>query len=552
MTNKQDKEKWNEREKERALRYVKVMALTTPLLLVPFFLFFIAYGYFQLSILLAVSGGLLAVPHFLIKARISHLARIWYAIASLIPILLFDQLLGHEANIRLFLINLAISSFYHFTWRERILQTTQFIISGITFMYVEMYKPQVFQPLVTPASSEILGMITVPVFLAILFFEQLNYFREVRRLEDELEQDIEDRNQLIEEKTRAEHNFGQAMRMASIGYFTVDMESGAIYRSEQLADIFNLYKGDHVYMKDLENFMEPSDVALFKEKIDALEPEGGSTSMEYSLTNEKGEVFYAKGNFRKEKKHDGKVFVHGMVQDITYHVLEQRQITSKLMGTEGRSRSEASERLNEEVSQVLSMTKLRLEHLLEDLNQEQGSSAWITDSLKEINNIVHLTLEKTKQITLDLVPPSLRDLGLEPALEERTKYYQEIANRDLVIHCKHSNIDLDLPYLPRLILFRLIDNILEAIMKNGDADRVEVGCNKADRSPKLEFWIAENSSHRTLTEEIEGEPEKKNPSHLILMNQVKALHGSLDVHFDPEKGNTIKITVSKDELQEIR
>ncbi len=508
------------------------MGWIVPILLTPFLVVFIisAKWILSLSIILAGLFFLLILP--MVKAGWSDLPRIWLSFLSLLVILLFDQLFGREADIRLFLFSLAIGSFYHFTRNEPIHRGVQFFLSAIAFWPIELFEPQLFAPMVEPQTSQLLGMLNIPLVFLTLLFNQLNYLKEVKAIEKEQKADILERDELIREKTHLEQNFRQAMRMASMGSFSADLDTGLFYPSPELLGLFGFEEKEEYSMEDLYELIPREEWPRFREKLDTLTPNKGHDSLEHCITNSRGETFCFNMNFRKEKDKTGKLFLHGLIHDITNEVLEQRHLTSRIMETEGETRSQASHELNEEVSQNLSVTKLHLERILEQMDKERKASTDIKDSLEDVTSIVHQTLEKTKRITQQLVPPSLKDLGLEAALQELAQQYERKAPRDLEVNFVQTGPSSELPFLPRMILFRMVDDLLRTILERGTPQRITIRSHNEEKAPELWIQIEEDSPLKLFGERPQ-ENRKKDRAYMMFLNQVKALHGSFDVGFDP-------------------
>ena len=112
----------------------------------------------------------------------------------------------------------------------------------------------------------------------------------------------------------------------------------------------------------------------------------------------------------------------------------QRKQTEMIILVQENEKESIARELHDGVGQLLSLAKLQLEGLCSVLTPEQHKQC---KSVQEL--LLHVTTD-IKSLTSDLMPLSIRNLGLESAITSLLERYQAIRDKHVTIQCK---INLD-------------------------------------------------------------------------------------------------------------
>lgn len=145
----------------------------------------------------------------------------------------------------------------------------------------------------------------------------------------------------------------------------------------------------------------------------------------------------------------------------------QKKILKATISTQEEERKRIAQDLHDAISARLNVVSLTANLLLDDddLNEAQKLS------VEHILGITSTTLESSRKIAHDLLPPILDKFGLKVALEELFDDF----TKSKQLQIKH-NID-DLGFLSKtneLHIFRIVQELINNATRHGDASRLKV------------------------------------------------------------------------------
>jgi len=144
-----------------------------------------------------------------------------------------------------------------------------------------------------------------------------------------------------------------------------------------------------------------------------------------------------------------------------------RNLASELAIAEQRERQRIATALHDGISQTMAVTKIRLKSLLKDVQDNECSKP-----LGEIIALIEALIRDTRSLTLDLSPPILHILGLEPALEWLAEQFQE--KYDFDVNFSSDGIPFDIDKDIAFLLFRGVQELLMNIVKHAFAEKVSI------------------------------------------------------------------------------
>ena len=153
-------------------------------------------------------------------------------------------------------------------------------------------------------------------------------------------------------------------------------------------------------------------------------------------------------------------------------------LSLKLVEVQEAERRFIARELHDEVGQVLTSLKLGL-----DLNRNQPTEA-TQRGLKEAVEMIDELMDRVRQISLDLRPQMLDDLGLLPAVEWHFKRYLKQTN--IRVHFKHSPIDHRLPSHLETAVFRIVQEALTNVARHAGVQEVAVRLWTDDQSLRVQ------------------------------------------------------------------
>ncbi|MBN1845671.1 MAG: GAF domain-containing protein, partial [Sedimentisphaerales bacterium] len=159
--------------------------------------------------------------------------------------------------------------------------------------------------------------------------------------------------------------------------------------------------------------------------------------------------------------------------DQELHEYQQRlqSLASELSLTEERQRRQLANDLHENIGQLLALMKIKLGMLKEKAAQPDERA-----QIQEVRDLLENTLAYARNLTLDLSPPVLYELGLKEALEWlieqfRRQHQLKITYR---VHQQKDTGEIRMEDDLRGLLYRCVRELLVNIAKHARAQRADI------------------------------------------------------------------------------
>lgn len=242
-------------------------------------------------------------------------------------------------------------------------------------------------------------------------------------------------------------------------------------------------------------------------------------------------------------EYKGKLAVMGNILDITdrkrleeetrAHLAELKKFSYQLSTIEEKSRRTFAKTLHDQITQNLAtismgLTKIRRLASPEDQN--------LLSKVADIKSLLDATISSTRNLTTDLFPSLLDDMGLIAALSWHAEVF---SNRyDIKLTINSDELKKRLSHETELILFRTVQEVLHNVAKHARATKVEVFFKQ--RGKNLQLTISDDGVG--FDPGILTTPGKGSGIGLILMKErIASLGGIFEI--DSSKGTTIRIEV---------
>jgi signal transduction histidine kinase/ABC-type uncharacterized transport system substrate-binding protein len=162
---------------------------------------------------------------------------------------------------------------------------------------------------------------------------------------------------------------------------------------------------------------------------------------------------------------------------IKNHEMELQRMSAKIMEAQEAERKRISLELHDEMGQALTAISINLSMMQRKVEQrpEQGLSRRLEETLEYVENLA----EQIHDLSLDLRPPMLDDLGLVPTLRWYVTVFSRRLNAQVTFNADEC---LHIPPVIAIVLYRLTQEALTNIAKHASAKqvRVELRCSFRD------------------------------------------------------------------------
>lgn len=152
---------------------------------------------------------------------------------------------------------------------------------------------------------------------------------------------------------------------------------------------------------------------------------------------------------------------------INDYQLRLKKMNADLLISEEKERRRIAEFLHDGISQILSLAYIKLTALINS-DQLPKTEKGIRESVDLINNAI----SETRSLTYDLSPPILYELGLTSAVKWKL---EQIEEKYGIVTSLKSNIEkLEINTDIRILLFRIISELITNVIKHADADLIKI------------------------------------------------------------------------------
>lgn len=157
---------------------------------------------------------------------------------------------------------------------------------------------------------------------------------------------------------------------------------------------------------------------------------------------------------------------------------QQKLLTQATIDGQEKERREIGKELHDNIGQQLTTTKLFLDMAMSTSNTE--SQEMINMALKSISGLIN----EVRGISRSLTPPTLGDLGLIDSIYDLIETIEKTQTFEINLDVSYFS-ERAVPENKKLMLFRIIQEQLNNIIKHAEARKVLIAINNEDGSIKL-------------------------------------------------------------------
>jgi len=214
----------------------------------------------------------------------------------------------------------------------------------------------------------------------------------------------------------------------------------------------------------------------------------------------------------------------------------ERKYLSQVIEAQENERRRISRELHDEIGQGLTAIKFNLDRMDKDL---PPSFPAIRERLGEAKSLSNQMLTAMRQLSVDLRPTMLDDVGLIPTLRW---YIQNFSDR-LNIQSTFQSVGFQEKLHPVIetTLYRVIQEALNNIAKHSGASRIEVHLERKDSI--ISASIEDNGRGFDLEKVGQLESSERGFGIVGMQERVSLLGGKIDIQSRPDLGTFIRIEV---------
>ncbi|HVB75402.1 MAG TPA: sensor histidine kinase [Ktedonobacteraceae bacterium] len=209
-----------------------------------------------------------------------------------------------------------------------------------------------------------------------------------------------------------------------------------------------------------------------------------------------------------------------------------RHRASQIINAQEQERQRIARELHDETSQVLTSLLISLA-VLEESFQSQEARERIADT----RALAHSTLRAIRNLSIDLRPSALDDLGLLPALRWYVKEYQKKCSID--VDFLSSGLKERLPAEMETALYRIVQESLTNTARHSDAKKVSITLRETEDAVKA--TIKDDGCGFDYDALLKNPGQERGLGLAGMHERAVLLNGTLHIFSEPGKGTTVKV-----------
>ena len=222
---------------------------------------------------------------------------------------------------------------------------------------------------------------------------------------------------------------------------------------------------------------------------------------------------------------------------VKYEQRLNKAMAHKLSVLEEKQRREIASDLHDHLGQALAMMKMKLKAL-------RGNAIFcgLDDTVNELVTLTDQSISYTRTLTAELVPPTLYELGLIPALEWLTE--STIKKHKIEVDLTGAT---EIPKLSdeyKIVIFRAVNELVVNVVKHASASKINIKIQKVSDAQFL-IHIIDNGVGFDLERRFKDIQEKHTCFGLLSNRERLAYNGGrLLIESSPGKGTHATIEVN--------
>jgi two-component system sensor histidine kinase UhpB len=211
-----------------------------------------------------------------------------------------------------------------------------------------------------------------------------------------------------------------------------------------------------------------------------------------------------------------------------------RQRASQIINAQEQERQRIARELHDETSQVLTSLLISLAVLEESIDSPEARER-IADS----RTLAHSTLRAIRNLSIDLRPSALDDLGLLPALRWYVKEFQKKCSIAVEFHA--SGLRERLPSEMETALYRIVQECLTNTARHANARKVRINLKQADQAIKA--TIIDDGCGFDYEALLKNPGEGRGLGIAGMQERALLLNGSLQISSEVGKGTKVAVHI---------
>ena len=307
-------------------------------------------------------------------------------------------------------------------------------------------------------------------------------FEQSQRYVAELEERIAERKRAEVALRESEERYRELFENAKDAIYVQDL-AGNYLKINRAAEELSGYSREEIVGHNFSEFVAKEHLEYLKTNFCLKLAETGETTYEVDVIAKDGRRVPVEVSSRAIYENGELVGMQGMARDITERKLAQdtlQMFSRQLIEAQEDERRRISRELHDQIGQILTAVKMNL-YTVQQFCQASEAGSYVKDNIEAVDEALRLV----RDLSIDLRPPVLDDLGLVTALRWYVDRYSRRTGFtvDVVVDFPDSNERFSREI--ETACFRIVQEALTNITRHAQANQILVRLSKVENSLML-------------------------------------------------------------------
>ncbi|NHZ86434.1 MAG: PAS domain S-box protein [Planctomycetia bacterium] len=351
--------------------------------------------------------------------------------------------------------------------------------------------------------------------------------------------EIEERKQAQALLKESHDRYESIFNGATDGIIYTSLDGNIISANSSIAELFSIKRKDLVGKNAIELAKSETSGATLKRFLEFINRIlKGEEIRDYSIKTNGRELEFS------SKKGKGKPDITIMVRDVTernkarenvtLHQKNLQSLSNELAMAEEKARRRLAITLHDKLGQSLVLANLKNNELNKIVVKSEQKKI-----ISEISGFLEDAINESRNITYELSPPVLYEMGLIPAINWKL---DEIEKNNKI---KTSSINRSKSYevgkREQIILYRSINELLQNVLKHSKAKDVNITFRLLTNDYRI--TVSDNGIGFDLKTMRDKALSEKKFGLFSIMERIKYIGGSVEIDTKPRKGTKVVINM---------
>jgi PAS domain S-box-containing protein len=363
-------------------------------------------------------------------------------------------------------------------------------------------------------------------------------FEQSQRYVAELEEILVERKRAEVALRESEERYRELFENAKDAIYVHDLE-GTYLKANRAAEELSGYTREEIVGHQYTEFIAEEHVNFVRKTFCAKLAQQGETSYEVDVIAKDGRRVPVEVSSRAIYENGQIVGVQGMARDITERKLAQdtlQMFSRQLIEAQEDERRRIARELHDQIGQILTAVKMNL-HTVQRFNLAAEAGSYVKDNIEAVDEALRLV----RDLSIDLRPPVLDDLGLVTALGWYVDRYTQRTglNVDIVAELPDPNERFSREL--ETACFRIAQEALTNVVRHASASKVALQLTRTAKT--LTLVVKDNGVGFDLKSLRKRSPRTATLGLVSMQERAHAAGGTLEIDSTPSRGTRIRFIV---------